>query len=1022
LRPLQLTIEGFTCFRQRQGPIDLSELELFAITGVTGAGKSSLLDAMIFALYGKVPRVGKGYGELISLGRERMAVTLDFRLGDRTFRVTRIGKRKGAPQAILEVLVGGGTRPLTEGVRGVDDTIEGLLGLSYEAFTQAVILPQGDFAKFLRSEPGKRRAILRDLLRHQVYERMRKSGAEEQRRLEHEVQTIEERLTTDYTGATPEAVASLEREIEEQNAANDRLRGEFEAAQITVARAKAGYEKTRELRQRRGELDELASRELEILAEERRLNAARRAAPVIVGLEAASRANGAAVGAERELAEAQTVLKGAQARHEHAVERLTLATAGCERIPELDRRMRELDGLRGVVDARERARRRLAQIQERLKKAETTVAAARKDADAARSRLETLERDEQAALKALTGLAYDGDRHRMLEDARDAATTVVKLREDAVTARRRAEETTKQRAESEAKAARAREQGEAARRRRERAVKACNDARTAHLEGVKLHSAAELRGTLRPGEKCPVCEQPVHDLPTAIEAPELKELSRQVAERQAAMNQADDDARTADAEAAGMQAAAEQTGNLAARALEEAKALVTRLEEAAQALDRSVGALVAEESGASVEERTRAALARLAKLRERFDRVRSRHDELQRALAAGRHELEKVEGQLAAGEREVAESSSAASEATHEVVEYEAKIKSVTLHLDPAAEREELAADASRLEAERKNAQSDEAAKRAELAAAEAHAKQANSKATELRAAADVALRQVRAASAEAGFADLEAARAAALGTADQQQLETRVREHASRRGAAQTRIGELEAELGGSEIQEHDLRAAEEHARGLRDAHETGVQTAAALEERIKDLRRKTKAAAKLIGALEATREQQKLHTQLAHDLRGDAFQAYLLQEVFREMVKGASARLWNLSGRYTFTYQEDAFHVLDHDNARDRRSAETLSGGETFLASLALALELSEQVQRSAGAVILDSIFIDEGFGTLDSETLDTVAGAIESLPVGGRMVGIITHVAALSERLPACVVVEKVADGSRVTGLTR
>src|SRR5206468_3163004 len=103
--------------------------------------------------------------------------------------------------------------------------------------------------------------------------------------------------------------------------------------------------------------------------------------------------------------------------------------------------------------------------------------------------------------------------------------------------------------------------------------------------------------------------------------------------------------------------------------------------------------------------------------------------------------------------------------------------------------------------------------------------------------------------------------------------------------------------------------------------------QGAAALEERIKDLRRKTKAAARLVATLGAAREQQGLHAQLAQDLRGDGFQAYLLQEVFREMVNGASARLWKLSGRYTFTYQDDAFHVLDHDNVRERRSAETLS-----------------------------------------------------------------------------------------------
>jgi exonuclease SbcC len=114
---------------------------------------------------------------------------------------------------------------------------------------------------------------------------------------------------------------------------------------------------------------------------------------------------------------------------------------------------------------------------------------------------------------------------------------------------------------------------------------------------------------------------------------------------------------------------------------------------------------------------------------------------------------------------------------------------------------------------------------------------------------------------------------------------------------------------------------------------------------------------------------------------------------------------------------YKQDAFLVLDQDNAGERRSADTLSGGETFLASLALALELSEQVQRAAGAVNLDSLFIDEGFGTLDPETLDTVASAIESLHVGGRMVGIITHIPELTQRLPACVWVEKHAEGSRV-----
>jgi exonuclease SbcC len=98
--------------------------------------------------------------------------------------------------------------------------------------------------------------------------------------------------------------------------------------------------------------------------------------------------------------------------------------------------------------------------------------------------------------------------------------------------------------------------------------------------------------------------------------------------------------------------------------------------------------------------------------------------------------------------------------------------------------------------------------------------------------------------------------------------------------------------------------------------------------------------------------------------------------------------------------------------------RSADTLSGGETFLASLALALQLSEQVQHAAGATMLDSLFIDEGFGTLDPEALVAAASAIESLPVGGRMVGIITHIEELSSRLPARVKLGKTSGGSRMT----
>ncbi|MEE9264217.1 MAG: SMC family ATPase, partial [Vicinamibacteria bacterium] len=144
MRPLRLTIEGFTCFKERQGPLDFSELELFAISGPTGAGKSSLLDSIIFALYGRVPRMRKGYSELISLGLDRMSVMLDFRVGRREFRATRTGRRGRSAEAQLDELVNGTERSVAGGVHGVDKEIVRLLGLRYEAFTQAVVLPQGE--------------------------------------------------------------------------------------------------------------------------------------------------------------------------------------------------------------------------------------------------------------------------------------------------------------------------------------------------------------------------------------------------------------------------------------------------------------------------------------------------------------------------------------------------------------------------------------------------------------------------------------------------------------------------------------------------------------------------------------------------------------------------------------------------------------------------------------------------------------------------------------------------------------
>ena len=180
---------------------------------------------------------------------------------------------------------------------------------------------------------------------------------------------------------------------------------------------------------------------------------------------------------------------------------------------------------------------------------------------------------------------------------------------------------------------------------------------------------------------------------------------------------------------------------------------------------------------------------------------------------------------------------------------------------------------------------------------------------------------------------------------------------------------------------------------------------------------RQRAERAAKELAA--ATEEEQvaSLVTKL---LRADRFGAWILDEAVQQLVAGATGMLQRLSGgAYSLVLDGKDFAVIDHNNADAVRSARTLSGGETFLASLALALALAEQVVTLAGptAAPLESLFLDEGFGTLDPDTLDTVATAIEELGSAGRMVGIITHVRELAERLPVRFEVTKGPEGAHV-----
>ncbi len=210
--------------------------------------------------------------------------------------------------------------------------------------------------------------------------------------------------------------------------------------------------------------------------------------------------------------------------------------------------------------------------------------------------------------------------------------------------------------------------------------------------------------------------------------------------------------------------------------------------------------------------------------------------------------------------------------------------------------------------------------------------------------------------------------------------------------------------------LAEHGITGLTEPARITAAVAETRVQA----EKELEAVRHALRQAGRLDRQIAEAREEEQVASTLGGLLRANAFERWLCSEALDSLVAEASATLMALSGGQYQLDRDDRNElvVVDFEDAGARRPVHTLSGGETFQASLALALALSRQVvELSSGMRDLNSMFLDEGFGTLDEDSLETVASTLERLAAdSGRMVGIVTHVAALAERVPVRFVVSR------------
>jgi exonuclease SbcC len=951
---------------------------------------------------------------MISTSRDRASVVLDFEVGEKTYRIARTLRRNGNQMVRLEEEDGGGSfRSLADQVRAATDQVVQILGLAAPAFMQAVILPQGEFSRFLKAQPRERRSMLRTLLRLDVYERMRERAQASAAARKSAVDSLQRLLADEYAEVDEAAVAHLETahaRVVESLAVSRKKRDDAQAA---LARLRAQHTRTRELQQveaRQAALEKLAE---SVSRGKAKLEVAARAVPLLPLLEEAARAAAAAKTATQAADEARARQGSAEKDWKQRAAALKSAEKAAEAIPAMREQVARLHQVLGRLPERAQLQAAIERQAKGLRALEDELSALAATIESARAAQAQQQAAVDAAQRAAEASGYDPELDELLQSVRDRAVELGAARRSAA---ERALELARKRQEVEEQAGeieRLQETAESARRSAEEALRAFEAAEEGLHRAISLNEANHLREGLLPGEPCPVCEQLVDTLPPVQRAPEVESARAALQSAREARKEIDALARKNEAAFTGgqarLQAARQSLAELESRHAELQAGVAAGEEEIRRTLgDR---APASSDEDAVVEIWIDRQITALAKSRKTNEEAKARRATAERTLEKAKVEEATARERLAEreGSRQRLEEDRTASQ--ERLATLQAEIQAVTESPDPKAEAAALGEQIRRLEAGLRAATEEEAASQnRRMTTQEAQRLQAEAAEAALRDAAHRAESR-DAEIARAGFASEAAVREALLDEATATRLQEQVRQHAQDRHAAEERAAALRAELGEERVSDAQLAAVERLAEAITHEVEAALGQEKKLEEQTVRMRERLARSKELREQLDREESALRVVDLLAGDLRSDKFQAYVLQEVFTELVQGASARLLLLTGeRYSLRFDDDEIRVVDHDNADETRISDTLSGGETFLTSLALALELSDQVQRAVGAVSLDSLFIDEGFGTLDPDTLALVAETLQGLRVGGRMVGIITHIPELRDEFAQQVIVTK------------
>lgn len=991
--------------------------QLFLIHGPTGAGKSFVMDAICYALYGESSGAERDATDLRSqyaTPEEPTEVTLDFRLGETHYRVRRrprmeLAKQRGdgtttrGPDAWLWDRTD--ARPDAEGTlradgkRDVNQRIEDLLGLKAAQFRQVALLPQGQFRAFLSASSSDREDILKILFDTQRFADLEAELKAMHNEAKEEAQALLSQraaLLRQHDADTASALRTLRNErATELQAANEAR----QAAQTKLQEATKALQTAREQQQRLDAVDK-AQAAVEELHPKQEAQADRRARA-----DAAEQAQRIAPAEARmqerddERTEVQEALQTAKEAYESAKE--ALSDAQSELATEQDR-SDERDALTNEIRTLKEARsdvKALAQAKEAAASAHKQYEAAQQERDSLQSEIEQMESDAEQAQSIIN--EHKEEAQTVAERTAAVDTWTKRLEQS-----KQLQELREQLQEAKSELAEAKERVEERKATRDTKKQLVRELEQLRDEGY----ASVLAAQLEDGDACPVCGATTHPTPAdaAHDVPDAEALES----ARAALDDAESK----------MQAAQQQKA------------------EAQRAVDQHTSKMEAlQDTDAALTEHTTAEIeATLHHEKEALASAQTAHSMAKNATS----DLEAINEDLASKREALDAKKDAVREAKSNHEQAAAHVERLTDSVPEGIDSVE-ALDAKRAALEEQLSAYEEALQKAKTqvdTAKTAHT-EAKTNLTNARKQSEAAQQkyaaaqeQFRTALREQGFEDRAAYEAARMDAEALAALRERIREVDQQWSNAQSNLKEAQARAEG--ITEPDVEGAEATVESLNDRLSTlnqeigALQTAkAALDdalEQLEDIQEETQ-------AVEAEAERIGHLSQVARGKQGNerniSLQRYVLAARLKDVLQVANEHLQRMSqGQYhlrraTTLDDKRSSGGLDlrvHDaHTNEERPVSTLSGGEGFNASLALALGLSDVVQRRTGGRRLNTLFIDEGFGTLDQDTLERALNVLYDVQEQqqGRLLGIISHVTELKRRLPARLTVHASQDGSSV-----